>query len=71
MSGNRIFGLVLLVVGVILLGFGLNASHAPLERLSETFTGHFSDNTMLYLLAGAVAAVVGVGMMAFSGRRAS
>jgi hypothetical protein len=71
MTGNRIVGLALLVGGLILLGFGLNASHAPLDRLSETFTGRFTDSTMLYLLAGAIVAVVGVGIMAFSGRRAS
>jgi hypothetical protein len=71
MSSNRILGLALLVGGLILLGFGFNASHAPLERLSETFTGHFTDSTTLYLLAGAIAAVVGVAMMAFSGRRVS
>ena len=69
MSPSRLVGLALLVAGVLLLAFGLNATHAPVDRLSEAFTGKYTDRTMLYLVGGAVAAVVGIGMMAMAGRR--
>jgi len=69
MTATQIIGIVVLVVGVVLLGFGINAAHAPLDRLSETFTGRYTHQTMLYLVIGAVA-VVGGGLLAFAGRRA-
>lgn len=69
MSSNQIIGILLVAVGVFLLVFGFNASQAPLDQLSETFTGKFRDSTMLYLLGGVVAVVAG-GAMAMLGRRA-
>jgi hypothetical protein len=69
MKGNQIIGLLLVAVGLFLLVFGFNASQAPLDQLSETFTGKFRDSTMLYLLGGIVAVVAG-GALAMLGRRA-
>lgn len=63
MNGKRLIGIALLVIGVILLVMGYNATQAPLEELSESFTGRFSDETMVYLIGGAVAAVVGLVML--------
>lgn len=68
-SGSRLLGLVLLAVGIFLLVFGYNASQAPVEQISETFTGRFSDSTMLYLIGGIVALIAG-GFLALAGRRA-
>ncbi len=65
---GRILGIVLLVAGIILVIFGLNASDSPMDRISEALTGKFTDNTMLYLILGAVGAVVGLVML--SRRRA-
>jgi drug/metabolite transporter (DMT)-like permease len=62
-NGKRLIGIALLVIGVILLVMGYNATQAPLEELSESFTGRFSDETMVYLIGGAVAAVVGLVML--------
>jgi uncharacterized membrane protein YidH (DUF202 family) len=70
MSGARLLGLVLVAVGIVLLVFGYNASQAPLDQISETFTGKYRDSTMLYLIGGVIALVAG-GFMAFAGRRAS
>ena len=39
MSPQRILGIVLLVVGVAVLIYGVNASHSMADRLSDTFTG--------------------------------
>jgi hypothetical protein len=69
MSTNRFLGIVALVVGVVLLGFGLNASDTPIEQLSETFTGRYSDRTMWYLVGGAAAAVGGIYLL-LTGRKA-
>ena len=68
MSGNRIIGIVLLVVGVVLLVFGMNASHAPVDQVTQTFTGRFTQTTMIYLIVGIIA-VVGGGLLALTGRR--
>jgi O-antigen/teichoic acid export membrane protein len=69
MSGNRIIGLVLVVVGIVLLVFGMNASQAPVDQVTQTFTGRFTQTTMTYLIIGIIA-VVGGGLLAMRGRRA-
>lgn len=68
MTANRIIGLVLVAVGIVLLIFAVNASEAPLDRLSQTFTGRFTQTTMLYLIGGIVA-IVGGGALSVAGRR--
>jgi hypothetical protein len=69
MDGKRVIGIVLLVVGALLLYFGLQATDAPLEQVRETVTGDYSDNTMMYLIGGAAAAVAGAALLFFGGRR--
>lgn len=64
----QILGAAFLVVGVILLGFAYHASNAPMEQLSNTVTGHYSDRTMWYAVLGGVAAVSG-GLLAFRSRK--
>lgn len=59
MGGNRILGIVLLVIGAILLFFGYNASQSLGDQLTETMTGKFTDETMWYIIAGAASVVVG------------
>jgi NO-binding membrane sensor protein with MHYT domain len=68
MSGNRIIGIVMLAVGIVLLIFGMNASHAPVDQITETFTGRYTQTTMIYLIVGIVAVIAG-GLLALSGRR--
>ena len=48
MGTKTIIGLVLLVAGAIALYFGLQAADSPLEQARETFTGNYSDDTMLH-----------------------
>ena len=69
MKPVQIVGIVVLVVGAILLGFAYHASNAPLDRLSNTLTGRFTDETMRYFLFGAVAAIAGVLLFLFGKRR--
>lgn len=69
MGNKRIIGVVLLVVGAVLLYFGLQATDAPLEEARETLTGDYSDETMLYLIGGAAAAVAGIALLLVGGKK--
>jgi hypothetical protein len=68
MGTKQIAGLVLLVVGAVLLYFGFQATDAPLEQARETITGDYSDQTMLYLIGGAAAAVGGIALLVIGKR---
>lgn len=57
---NKIIGIVLLVVGIILLYFGYEAYNAPASEISNAVTGQPTDNAMWYLIGGAVAVIVGL-----------
>ncbi|MFA5677495.1 MAG: DUF3185 family protein [Pseudomonas sp.] len=59
MAQQKLVGIVLIVVGVILLYFGWQASQSLGEQVVEGITGRFTDETMWYLIGGAVAVVVG------------
>ena len=65
---QRVVGIALLVVGVVCIVFGMNASASLGSRLSELFTGAPSDRTIWLLVAGAAAAIIGLGML-LAGRR--
>ncbi len=60
MSTNKLVGIILLVLGGVLIYFGLNATEAPMEEITEAFTGRYSDQTMYYLIGGAISAVLGL-----------
>lgn len=60
MQSRSIFGIVLLVVGALLLVFAWRAANAPVDQVVESLTGRFTDGTMLFLIAGAAAAVGGL-----------
>jgi len=66
---KRILGLALLVIGAVLLYFGLHATDAPVEHARETLTGNYSDRTMFYLIAGAAAGIVGLALLALGVKR--
>lgn len=70
MSPRQIFGIVALVVGIVLLGFAFHAAEAPADRITETVTGRYTDQTMWYFILGTAAVVAG-GLFIFFGRRAS
>jgi hypothetical protein len=68
MATRKIIGFVLLVVGAVLLYFGLQATDAPLEQARESLTGDYSDQTMLYLICGAAAVVGGLALLVINKR---
>jgi hypothetical protein len=57
---TKMLGIVLLVVGVILLYFGWQASESLGDQVTEAVTGRFTDNTMFYIIAGAAAVAAGL-----------
>ena len=70
MSVNRIIGLVLVAVGVVLVVFGYNASQSVGERIFEGFTGRFTDQTMWFIIGGIAAIVGGAALSLWGGGRA-
>ena len=67
MSISRVLGVVLLIVGVVCLGFGLNSSNAVVDQVSEAATGRFTHDTMWYIISG-IAMIVGGGALFIGGR---
>lgn len=67
MPVSKMVGIALAVAGVVFLIIGLNATDAPMEQVSEAVTGKYTQNTMWYI-AGGLAAIVGGGFLAVSGR---
>jgi Protein of unknown function (DUF3185) len=68
MSPQRILGIVLLIVGVIVLVVGMNASHSAADQLSSTFTGKFTDSTNWYIIGGIASAILGLLLVLFGVR---
>lgn len=68
---NRILGAVLLVVGLILLAFGVHASDSFTDSVKESVTGRYTDKTMWYLIGGSALTLVGAAVALFGGPRAS
>jgi hypothetical protein len=60
MNLQRIVGVGLLVVGVILLCVGMNASHSLADQVSNTFTGRFTQATTWYIVGGIASALLGL-----------
>jgi hypothetical protein len=60
MAPKNIFGIFLLLGGITLLLFGMNASHSFADQASNTFTGRFTDQTMWYMIIGGAAALLGL-----------
>jgi len=56
---NRGMSVALLVVGVILLVFGLNAYHSASSDVSRFFTGAPTDKALWLLIGGSIASIVG------------
>ncbi len=60
MRQSKLIGLGFIVIGAIVLFFGYNASQSVAEQVTETLTGQFTDETMLYFLGGAILVVIGL-----------
>lgn len=57
---NKGISIALLVVGIALILYGLNASDSMSSGISRTFTGAPTNKTLWLLLGGSAAAIVGL-----------
>ena len=57
---NRLVSIALLVSGVVLLIFGINATNSFGSDVSRFFTGSPTDKAVWMLIGGLVATVVGL-----------
>ncbi len=64
----QLIGIVALAVGAVLLYFGYNASQAPIDQISNSLTGRYTDNTMWYVIGGVAMIATGIAVTLF-GRR--
>jgi hypothetical protein len=60
---NKGIGIALLVVGIILIVYGLNASDSASSGISRAFTGAPTNKTLWLLLGGTASAIVGAVVM--------
>jgi hypothetical protein len=68
MNSQGIVGGVLIILGVAILIFGMNASHSVADQVSNTVTGKFTQDTMWYILGGIAVGALGVFMLIFGVR---
>lgn len=68
MSQNKLIGLVLLAIGILLLVMGYNAEQSVGSQFRQAFTGSMSDKTLLFYFGGAVFIAVGA-YLAFLSRK--
>jgi len=57
---NRLLGIALFVVGVLLVIFGINASDPFASDFSRFFTGTPTEKSIWMLIAGLVSSAVGL-----------
>jgi hypothetical protein len=60
MKDTKLIGLICIVAGAILLYFGWQSSQSIGDQLTESLTGRFTDDTLLFIIGGAVALVAGL-----------
>ena len=65
---NKTLSLAVLIIGIVLIGYGISASDSFSSDVSRFFTGHPTDKSMWLLLGGIAATVTGA---VLSLRRAS
>jgi hypothetical protein len=66
---NRNAGIAILVVGLILVGWGLNGPHSVGSGISRVFTGAPTDKSVFMIVGGVIPAAAGLGT-AFYPRKA-
>ena len=65
---NKPISLILLIVGIVLIIYGVSAADSFGSDLSRFFTGSPTDKTIWLLIGGVVAAIVGAGGLARGSR---
>jgi len=68
MMMNRSLGLALLVAGIVLIVVGINASQSFASDVSRFFTGSPTNKSIWFLIAGVLAAIIGLFLTAGGAR---
>lgn len=55
-----VIGLVILVIGVFLIGFGLRGTQTLTNKIVEGVTGHYTRRTMWFLIGGGLLILIGL-----------
>jgi hypothetical protein len=58
---NKLLSLALLVIGIVLIIYGISASNSVGSSFSRLFTGSPTDKTVWLLIGGIAAAAIGAG----------
>jgi hypothetical protein len=66
---NKAIGLALLVAGIVLVVYGVDASNSVSSNISRTFSGSPTNKTMWLLIGGIVASIVGAALTFTSSSR--
>ena len=66
---QRLAGIVVLVVGIILVVYGVNASQSASSEISKFFTGAATNKALYLIVGGAIAVLAGVSMAATASRK--
>ena len=68
MNGQRIVGIVLLIIGIALLFTGLHASHSLADKAHNLIFGRYTQATAIYIFGGGAIGLVGLLMTVIPGR---
>jgi hypothetical protein len=60
---NKLLSLALLVIGIVLIIYGISASNSVGSSFSRLFTGSPTDKTVWLLIGGIAAAAIGAGCL--------
>lgn len=66
MSVSSIFGLILLIVGVFLIGAGLQKTQTFTNKVVEGITGRYTQTTLWMLIGGGLLMLIG-GILMYAG----
>ena len=59
-SQKKMIGIILLVVGVVLIGWGFNEAGSFGGKLSSSFSGSPGDRVLWFYISGGVCALIGL-----------
>ena len=69
MNSQRLGGIAMVAAGVILFIIGMNASKSVSDRLSNFFTGHFTDETVWFIVGGVALVIIGAMLAGITGSK--
>jgi len=65
---NRIAGIAFLIIGLLLLGWGLAANDSAGSGISRIFTGSPTSKTIYLLIGGGIFSALGLGSIFYPAR---